>query len=94
MDRNLYFDTRVGKNPALMKFGADSLNEWKRRGHDLHSQIADPLFVAPDVDDFRLQRQSPALKAGFNPIDLRDLWLKEEVRGNILETTDPDILLG
>jgi spermidine synthase len=30
----------------------------------------------------------------FNPIDLRDLWLKEEVRQNILNTTDPDILLG
>jgi spermidine synthase len=30
----------------------------------------------------------------FNPIDLHDLWMKEDVRKNILETTDPDILLG
>ncbi len=29
----------------------------------------------------------------FNPIDVRDLWLKEKVRRTILETTDPDILL-
>lgn len=30
----------------------------------------------------------------FNPMDLRDLWIKEAVRRDILETTDPDILLG
>lgn len=30
----------------------------------------------------------------FNPIDLRDLWIKEEVRRSILRSTDPDILLG
>jgi spermidine synthase len=29
----------------------------------------------------------------YNPIDVRDLWLKEQVRRTILETTDPDILL-
>ncbi len=30
----------------------------------------------------------------YNPIDVRDLWLKERVRGNILESTHLDILLG
>ena len=29
----------------------------------------------------------------FNPIDIRDLWLKEQVRRSILGTTHPDILL-
>jgi len=29
----------------------------------------------------------------FNPIDVRDIWLKERVRRIILETTHPDILL-
>jgi hypothetical protein len=30
----------------------------------------------------------------FNPIDVRDLWLKEWVRRNILESTHLSILLG
>lgn len=45
---------------------------------------------------FSFARDTPAtiLTDDFNPIDLRDLWIKEEVRKDILKTTDPDILLG
>jgi hypothetical protein len=45
---------------------------------------------------FSFPADTPAilLTDDFNPIDLRDLWLKEEVRRDILKTTDPDILLG
>lgn len=45
---------------------------------------------------FSFPAATPAmiLTDDFNPIDLRDLWIKEEIRGNILRTTDPDILLG
>ena len=42
----------------------------EERGHDRHSLVADPLFVAPGKNDFRLQPNSPALKLGFRPIDL------------------------
>ena len=31
--------------------------------------MADPLFVAPEKDDFRLKPDSPALKLGFKPFD-------------------------
>ena len=48
---------------------------------DPQSKIADPLFVAPEKDDFRLKPDSPALKMGFEPtcpqdgrrVDLRDV---------------------
>lgn len=36
----------------------------------------------------------PILTDDFNPIDVRDLWLKEWVRKNIVESTHPSILLG
>jgi len=32
--------------------------------------IADPLFVDPDKGDFTLKPDSPALKMGFQPIDV------------------------
>jgi hypothetical protein len=35
--------------------------------------MADPLFVAPEKDDFRLKPNSPALKLGFQPIDVRNV---------------------
>nr|MDP2191886.1 fused MFS/spermidine synthase [Rhodoferax sp.] len=43
---------------------------------------------------FPVDTPAMLLTDDFNPIDLRDLWMKEEVRSNILETTDLDILLG
>lgn len=44
--------------------------------------------------DFPVDTPAIILTDDFNPIDLRDLWMKEEVRRNILNTTDHDILLG
>jgi hypothetical protein len=38
-------------------------------GMDTHSIVADPLFVAPDQDDYTLHARSPALsELGFEPI--------------------------
>ena len=37
-----------------------SLTHWQGTGHDLHSRIADPLFMDPDARDFRLKPGSPA----------------------------------
>jgi hypothetical protein len=49
---------------------AMALDEWRRMGHDAHSVIADPLFVDPGRDDYRLRPESPALRLGFQPVDM------------------------
>lgn len=46
------------------------LDFWKGLGFDQKSLIADPQFVNPARDDYRLRPTSPALKLGFEPIDL------------------------
>ena len=66
MDFNLYWDPRGQE----IKFDRDSLEDWRRRGHDVHSVIADPLFADPANGDFTLKPESPALKLGFKPIDI------------------------
>ena len=65
LDHNLYW------NPSgAPKFPDDSIDAWRARGFDKHSIVADPLFVDPDHEDFRLKPDSPALKLGFRPPDL------------------------
>jgi hypothetical protein len=76
MDHNLYFDARPGAGPDQLKFAGATLAQWRARGHDTHSVIADPLFVAPQRDNFALRPGSPALKLGFQPIDLRTVGVR------------------
>jgi parallel beta-helix repeat protein len=66
IDRNLYW--RVGG--GQFDFAGMTFDEWKAKGRDVHSIIADPLFVAPEKGDFTLKPNSPALGIGFKPIDL------------------------
>ena len=70
LDGNLYWDTRAEARPETMTFPGGTLEQWRARGHDQHSLVVDPLFVAVALDDYRLQADSPALKMGFHPIDL------------------------
>jgi hypothetical protein len=69
MNWNVYFDARPDAKP--LHFEKASLEQWRARGHDEHSLIADPLFIAPSKNDFRLQPNSPGIKLGFQPIDVR-----------------------
>jgi parallel beta-helix repeat protein len=46
----------------------DEWTAWQEMGLDRHSVVADPLFAAPEKGDYRLRRESPALKLGFQPI--------------------------
>ena len=70
LDSNVYWDTRLAGTPDGMKFADVTLEKWRARGHDLHSLVADPLFVAPQKNDFRLKSGSPVFKLGLRPIDL------------------------
>jgi hypothetical protein len=73
LDFNLYFDAS-GKPLSLLGLPWD---QWKTKtptigfAIDHHSVVADPRFVAPERDDFRLKPDSPARKLGFREFDLR-----------------------
>lgn len=70
MEGNLYYDARPEARPATLSFAGATLAQWRQRGHDLKSVIADPLFINPRRDNYRLSANSPALALGFKPIDL------------------------
>jgi len=70
IDWNDYFDARKNAKPEDMSFGNATFAEWKARGHDQHSVVGNPLFIAPEKDDFRLRKNSPALNLGFQPLDM------------------------
>jgi hypothetical protein len=69
-DGNVYWDLRADAKPNGMKFAGGTFEQWRARGHDRNSLVADPRFAAPERDDFRLQAGSPAFSLGFKPIDL------------------------
>ena len=66
LDYNLYYDVSGGP----VTFTNLSFEQWKKKGLDTHSIIADPLFVDPDHGDFTLKPDSPAFRLEFRPIDL------------------------
>jgi len=58
-----------------------SLREWKRLGFDRNSVFADPQFVDPSKNDFRVKPESPALKVGFKNFEMGKWGLTEEFPG-------------
>jgi len=64
-DKNIYWDTRSKD----IRFGDKSFTEWQKSGKDIHSIIADPLFVNPAAFDFHLRKNSLAKKIGFIPFN-------------------------
>jgi hypothetical protein len=75
-DYNLYWQSR--REP--IRFMRYTFEEWKAKGLDVHSVVADPLFVDPAKNDFRLRPESPAFKLGFRPIDLADVGPRKRHR--------------
>lgn len=68
-DYNLYWQS--GGEPV--RFMRYTFDDWKTKGLDVHSVIADPLFVDPARKDDRLRPESPAFRLGFRPTDLSDV---------------------
>ena len=62
---NLWFDAG-----GIALFNDKTHEQWsKETGKDVDGRVADPLFVNPDANDFRLKPDSPALEMGFVPFD-------------------------
>jgi hypothetical protein len=71
--RNVYWSTAGPPKFADMDF-----QTWQTKGNDIGSIVADPRFVDASSDDFRLKPDSPALKLGFQRIDLSKTGLYGE----------------
>jgi hypothetical protein len=72
LDYNLYFDASV-KPPKFLGLGFE---QWKQKGLDRNSIVANPLFADPQKGDFRLDPRSPAFRLGFRPIDLSRVGIR------------------
>ena len=75
-DRNLFWPgegaIRMQVKPAE---GESEWEAWRKMGYDQNSLVADPLFVAPEKDDYRLREDSPAFALGFEPIPMEKIGL-------------------
>jgi hypothetical protein len=68
-DHNLYWHSGLPLRIVLGgSLGELDFDRWRVAGQDQHSVVADPLFVDPRNDNYRLRPNSPALRAGFQPI--------------------------
>jgi len=65
---NVYWD--ISARPITFTDKKIPLNDWQKRGQDIGSLVADPLFVDPAQRDFRLKPGSPALALGIKSIDV------------------------
>jgi hypothetical protein len=72
LDENCYYDAS-GQPPKFP--GNLSFKDWQAKGQDVRSIVADPKFVDASKCDFRLLPDSPALKLGFQPIDVSQIGL-------------------
>ncbi|MFC2087002.1 chondroitinase family polysaccharide lyase [Bacteroidota bacterium] len=104
MDYNLYYYTEGGPKEMLIDVWSErigmkdpierpiqSLYDLQELGFDSHSIIADPLFVDPENDDYRLKPESPAFLLGFRQIDMSTVgpigWINHDaVEGQYTES--------
>jgi len=63
------------------------LPQWRRAYgrdedvYDIHSLAADPLFADAEKGDYSLKPDSPALKMGFQPIDISRIGIRKTTTG-------------
>jgi hypothetical protein len=100
MNNNLYYSPRPpwSYRPAISMASRNSngistykkltLAEWQQFGYDKNSLIADPMFIDPAKNDYRVKPESPALKLGFKNFEMGkwgltaefpEMWREERV---------------
>ena len=72
---NLYWREGGGD----VRFDKWSFDEWRARGQDTDSVIADPQFMDLKQDNFALRPGSPAAKVGFQPIALQAVGVRKRM---------------
>lgn len=92
LNHNLYW--RSDDEPIY--FQGKTFAEWQATGKDADSIIADPRFIDPSKDDFRLAENSPAAGIGFEPFDSSSAglhgdaaWVEKAARIALPEMRDP-----
>lgn len=77
LDHNVYWD-----EDGSIDFAGKPFDEWRKKGIDANSVVADPKFADPQKSDFTLKADSPALALGFQPLDLRAAGVRhDQVKG-------------
>jgi len=71
---SLFVDDVVLEEVSLL----DEWQSWQALGGDKHSVVADPMFVNPAKDDYRLAEGSPAWALGFKPIPVEKIGPYED----------------
>jgi hypothetical protein len=95
LNRNCYWDASERGIDFPCREG--TLEQWRQKGHDQDSIIADPLFVDAAHGDFRLRPESPAIqKLGFRPINVEEIglygsreWIESARRASPAPRTPP-----
>jgi len=78
-ESNLYWHQGLSLRIPLKDTPEESEWEaWQKMGKDQNSLIADPLFVDPEKEDYRLRDDSPAFKIGFQPIPVEKIGTYED----------------
>ncbi len=86
-DYNCYFDARTKD----VKFSDLVFPDWQKTGKDIHSVIADPMFVDPASFDFHLKSNSVAKKIGFKPFDYSKAGVYGSAEWTQLAKSDPSL---
>ena len=55
-----------------------TLSQWQEFGYDKDSIVADPQFIDPENNDYRVRDSSPALKLGFKNFEMGKWGLTDE----------------
>ncbi|MCS6861879.1 MAG: right-handed parallel beta-helix repeat-containing protein [Abditibacteriales bacterium] len=75
-DNNVYHCTGKGETTC----GRMTWEEWRDKGMDVHSVLADAKCVNPKKNDFRLKRTSPAFALGFVAFDVTQVGPRDGAR--------------
>jgi hypothetical protein len=73
-------------------FDDKSFTGWQKSGKDIHSVIADPLFVNPSVFDFHFKKFTVARKIKFVPFDYSKAGVYGSDEWKKLAESDPGLL--